>query len=293
MTEENNCKFISSMGFRKSCDFFSLDNSVNYFNTLNYDNIKEGYLIYIKTDYLKKFIINIDKLQNHIYIFCGSSDYTIPNDVITLEEFNLLLNNKYIINFYAENCIYKHKKIINLPIGLDYHTMTKYKIYWGSIKTPYEQEQELVEIRNIMKPFNERQLKIYSNCHFFVNSKFGNDRTEAIKIIPNNLLFLEIKKIDRKTSWNNQINYSFVLSPHGNGLDCHRTWEALVLGCIPIVKKSPIDDLYIDLPVLIVNNWNEINYDLLKNTIKIFSNIQFNYKKLELNYWINNIRNIL
>ena len=93
--------------------------------------------------------------------------------------------------------------------------------------------------------------------------------------------------IPRNKTWENQISYSFVLSPHGNGLDCHRTWEALVLGCIPIVKKSEIDALYEDLPVLIVNNWSDLNQDLLNNTIEQFKNKTFNYNKLSLKYWIN------
>ena len=29
--------------------------------------------------------------------------------------------------------------------------------------------------------------------------------------------------------------YQYVLSPPGHGLDCHRTWEAMLLGAIPIV----------------------------------------------------------
>jgi hypothetical protein len=30
------------------------------------------------------------------------------------------------------------------------------------------------------------------------------------------------------------------------------------MGCIPIVKRSPIDYLYADLPVAIVDEWSEI-----------------------------------
>jgi hypothetical protein len=30
-----------------------------------------------------------------------------------------------------------------------------------------------------------------------------------------------------------------VISPPGNGLDCHRTWEALYLGVVPLVRDSP------------------------------------------------------
>jgi hypothetical protein len=97
---------------------------------------------------------------------------------------------------------------------------------------------------------------------------------------------LENNKITRNETWNNQINYSFVLSPHGNGLDCHRTWESLVLGCIPIVKSSLIDDLYEDLPVLIVKAWQEINKELLLQTINNFKNKTFNLDKLKLDYWL-------
>jgi hypothetical protein len=100
-------------------------------------------------------------------------------------------------------------------------------------------------------------------------------------------MFYEPELITRNKTWENQINYSFVISPHGNGLDCHRTWEALVLGCIPIVKKSEIDDLYEDLPVIIVNNWSDLNQDLLNNTIEYFKHKTFNYNKLSLQYWIN------
>ena len=45
--------------------------------------------------------------------------------------------------------------------------------------------------------------------------------------------------------------YKFILSPPGAGFDCHRTWEALYLGAIPIVKTSSLDPLYKDLPVVI------------------------------------------
>jgi hypothetical protein len=87
-----------------------------------------------------------------------------------------------------------------------------------------------------------------------------------------------------------QCEFAFVLSPHGNGLDCHRTWEALVLGCIPIVKTSKIDKLYEELPVLIVNDWSDISYHLLETTVNDFSNKKFNYEKLMLSYWINKIK---
>ena len=40
----------------------------------------------------------------------------------------------------------------------------------------------------------------------------------------------------------------FALSPGGTGPDTYRTWEALLVGTIPIVKTSQLDNLYSDLP---------------------------------------------
>ena len=50
----------------------------------------------------------------------------------------------------------------------------------------------------------------------------------------------------------------FVLSPPGNGNDCHRTWEAMYLGAIPVVLSAFLDSgLTSTLPVLAVASWDE------------------------------------
>ena len=85
-------------------------------------------------------------------------------------------------------------------------------------------------------------------------------------------------------------SYTVAMFSNGNGLDCHRTWEALCLGCIVIVKTSPIDILYDDLPVLIVQNWVDITTDLLDKTIQQFKTKQFHYNSLTLAYWMKLIR---
>jgi hypothetical protein len=49
----------------------------------------------------------------------------------------------------------------------------------------------------------------------------------------------------------------FIPSPAGNGLDCHRTWEALYLGCVPVILKNEFcgDKSW---PILIVDDWDEL-----------------------------------
>jgi hypothetical protein len=69
--------------------------------------------------------------------------------------------------------------------------------------------------------------------------------------------------VRRLELWREKTRYAFVVSPHGNGLDCHRTWESLVLGNIVIVKRSSLDPLYEGLPVVIVDDWREIQHQNL------------------------------
>jgi hypothetical protein len=57
----------------------------------------------------------------------------------------------------------------------------------------------------------------------------------------------------------------YVLSPPGNGPDCHRTWEAMYMGAIPIVKRKywPFSHVT-DLPVVILEDWHEIEASINK-----------------------------
>jgi hypothetical protein len=221
----------------------------------------------------------------------GDADVCIPNDVFNShEEFIDFIENPKIIHWFSQNSIGQHPKLSKIPIGLDYHTMSTNQSHpWGENMSPKSQENDLVLIKNSAASFQNRFPLIYSNCHFFTNSRFGGDRIDAIHSIPSDLVYYEESPQKRIDNWKTQSNFAFVLSPHGNGLDCHRTWEALVLGCIPIVKTSALDSLYIDLPVLIVKEWKDVSSELLQTTLAAFSKTDFNYEKLELNYWINRI----
>lgn len=59
-------------------------------------------------------------------------------------------------------------------------------------------------------------------------------------------------------------NYKFVISPEGNGVDCHRHYEALMAGSIPIVEESEhIRSVYGNCPILYTTDYSEITSDYL------------------------------
>lgn len=137
-----------------------------------------------------------------------------------------------------------------------------------------------------------RSIKCYGNFHFSMNGKYyTSDRHECFMHVPKHLVYYEPKMVHRHATWHNQTFFSFVLSPAGGGYDCHRTWEALILGCIPIVKRFnlPFERIYDDLPVLIVNEWSDVSEALLTKTVNEFRYKSFNYDKLKLKYWVDKI----
>jgi hypothetical protein len=121
--------------------------------------------------------------------------------------------------------------------------------------------------------------------------RFGRDRRAAMAQIPAACVYYEARKTPRLDSWRRQRrHHRFVLSPLGNGLDCHRTWEALALGCIPIVRSSPLNTLWEGLPVWIVNSWSEVTEDSMDQKAAELDNSHNIPDKLLLETWVEKIR---
>lgn len=235
---------------------------------------KAGESIYIHPTALTNFINNyLPNVQFPFVLYSGDSDTTVQDNV--REQANIILNNPLLLRWYSQNCTEPSDKLKQLPIGLDFHTLETRNVFWGPKQTLQQQLDDICEIKSISV---QKKSKCYSNFHFLINS---HDRYDVITQVPKNLVFYEPQKLNRIVSWRNMINYKYVLSPHGNGLDCHRTWEALVLGCIPIMKTSALDPMFDGLPVLIVKKWSDITQELLDTF-----NPQTNLEKLNTIYWI-------
>jgi hypothetical protein len=223
----------------------------------------------------------LSKLSVPFVLVTGDSDLSITNTSIHI------LDSPLLVQWFAQNAILKHPKLIQMPIGLDYHTIFANPHHeWASLgesPRPLDQENLLLSIRNRAPALHQRMQKIYVNFGWI-----SKDRHEALQNIPSTLLFTQLSKIKRTVVWKHMATTAFVLSPFGNGLDCHRTWEALVLGAIPIIRGHHFDDLFKGLPVLIVNEWSDITENLLKSTVERFG--RPNYQKLDLAYWTTLIR---
>ena len=298
---ENECEFVNSRGILKSCTFHSHEPKSSCSNDTLYlthmlrnGKMHNGMSIYVCSDLLKWFVSNVlPHIKDKFVLVSGDSDMCVPMEALNRLETNALINNSYLLKWFAQNfvpCI--NPNLIQLPIGLDYHTisdnpMHKWKMNHENTQ-PVLQEKVLIELRENMKPFYERHLLIYVN--FTATNDRFRQRKHSIAQIPHNLLSVRTGDIKRTTNWKNITQFAFVLSPFGIGMDCHRTWEALCLGAIPIMKANVFKPLFDGLPVLFVNEWHEITYSLLAETIQAFKTKEFKYEKITLKYWTDIIK---
>ena len=282
------CKLLSSKSFiffanqlnkdlRSSTKFFIRDNF--YKNSLSDLDI-----YYVGADALEDFVSQIKDHKKKFILITGDSDRTIKK---SLDVYKILNKNKNLINWYSQNCINPNKKITQIPIGLDYisqfHNSHTFRLKVNNQKLlPLSYEKKIIKIIKKAPDFKLRNNQIFCNYQFSLKS---SDRIECFNLVSKNLCFYLKKRIPYLENFQRQSRFKFVLAPFGEGIDTHRIWEAILLGNIPIVKSSPLDNLYKNFPVLIVKSWKDLKYEKLIYIAKRFNNKSYYYEKVLTNYW--------
>lgn len=281
----NHSYFVCSRGLLQSCTFHSSQPTSSCATDVGYLEkvltADPGDSVYVCSEALPYFAANIlPRLRVPIVLVTGDSDLTITDLSIA--------DSPRILYWFCQNCPSPaSNKIVQLPIGLDYHTIAGAPGHkWtmpGEDSSVVGQEALLRSLH--VKPFHERTPRIYVNFGWI-----SRDRYDALNAIPKSLMTLDLVTKPRSEVWSAMTQHAFVLSPYGNGLDCHRTWEALVLGAIPIIKGHHFDAMFEGLPVLIVDSWAAVTQSLLIDTINSFKGRRFDMHKLTLRYWQNLIQ---
>ena len=271
-----------------------------------YTNLQSGDIVWVKCKFLPEFCAHVlPILEQPIVLLIADGDESFPSNCGKGFDVELLLNHKNIIHVFAQNNDYQgpNTKVSHLPIGTDFHTVAyKNKLGgWGERGSACQQEAYLMNLLKNLKPTHQRkklafvdfQLADTMHGEFKRYLQFGEDRKSIFKrLLPTGLIHYG-SWMRRHALWATKGEYAFSISPHGNGLDCHRTWEDLILGCIVIVKTSPLDPLYEGLPVIIVKDWDEVtpgNMDIwLAHYGDAFTNPHYR-EKITNQYWLSKIR---
>ena len=82
----------------------------------------------------------------------------------------------------------------------------------------------------------------------------------------------------------------FVICPPGNGIDCHRTWEAMYHKAVPVIEASYHLFGHLDLPIFTVNSYYEIFEMSRDERFSLYQQIMArDYPAIYMDYWIETI----
>lgn len=255
--------YVCGNNFKKNCTFvFSHTIKKDPFDP---SSVKCGDTIFVHLRNLKTFFTNFHSRINNKYILVThSGDKSAPG------AFAQFLEDEKLYAWFTQNMDIIHPKLYPIPIGI-----------MGKPDPRYQY------IKKINQTNLTKNILCYSNFNIYTN--------KAERIVVHNT-FKDTNWVTHEARCNRVLFFTklaqskFVLSPHGNGLDCYRTWETLLLNSSPIVKTSTLDALYTDLPVLIINAWEEVTEEFLEKKYTEMCTKSYNYAKLSIDYWIDMIK---
>lgn len=286
--DEAFCEYVSIRGIARNCNSYPRDiwQDSMHFEEDDYENIKENDTVFVITTVLNQFCeLILPKLGDTKFkLITGASIRGVPREISELYQidFSSLLKNN-VTHWFTQN-FDGTDECIRVPRGIDYHTLRRRDGPMGFMASPKSQEQSLKE--SAVFNFEEKINRTFSYFHFKMSERNDQDRQCAIDYLKE-IGFNDVLMHPgfRNNLWNFMKKYKFIISPRGRSLDCNIIYESILIGCVPIVKSSTLDPLYKDLPVLIVEDWSDINEELLVN-YKYDNNLE----KIKLNYWTDLIK---
>ncbi|WP_376961378.1 hypothetical protein ABNQ39_15500 [Azospirillum sp. A26] len=189
----------------------------------------------------------LSRIDAPFVLVTTDGDATVPSD-LKPETVRSLLSCPWLKAWYTQNHDGTHSpRIRPVPIGLDLHTLGPSTSAAGLVR-------DIATLRAGRAPARTQPLKVL--CDFNPNTA---ERLAAYRSLSNcpNVLGLKTR-VPQLELWTQYTRFPFVLSARGNGIDCHRTWEALYLGSIVITLSSSINPLFDSLPVVVVDSWDEV-----------------------------------
>ncbi|UJR30616.1 hypothetical protein I4U23_018141 [Adineta vaga] len=228
--------FISGDTFRAMADHVLDEIRNDTLTSINY-----GDIIFVKGDSFYKFFFGPFRyIKKPFVLVSHNSDRSAP------AEHRSRLKDHRILAWYASNPgLSNVEKLFPIPIGL------------ANARWPSGNVNEFMyAFKNYRKPWINRSTLLYVN---FSPDSHRVERSHALGMAKS---FKNVQIVSGRVSVQTYLqqlgNAKFVLSPPGNGLDCHRTWEAMLMGAAPVIITSGLDPLFQQIPAVVLDNWTNL-----------------------------------
>lgn len=238
------------------------------------DAVLTGSIVFVRTFCLTQFFTKVHRFIKNPYILVTHiDDHDIPSG------YKNYLKDPKIIAWFSINALMQGcAKLIPIPIGVNQD------------RSIYKNQKEINNIFYKMRNHQEKKALLYMN--FSVKGKTGTVYKERMELheLFKEKCFCTVGEMQPFTEYLEEMaRHKFALCPRGAGQDTYRTWEALLVGTIPIVLRSNLNSLYAGLPVLIVDSWSMITEEFLEAKYNELTNKKYSIKKLYSKYWLKKI----
>lgn len=289
--DEAGCLFVSSKGLMKSCDVHQpLPNvSQKRWHRAALRGHKPGGSIYVHAKAMRHFVRrSLPKIETPFALVSGNCVIDVSPESLGEDVVSKILAHPHFVRWHAQNLAFEHEKVEQMPLGLDYHSIQiRHRPDFGPKASPRAQEELLHTIRGMSRPLSQRKVLGYSNWHFALKN---GDRMEVIKKLSPQASYFETEQTLRSESWQRNTEFFFTISPRGVGMDCHRTWEAILLGSPPIIPDLPINGQFRSLPVVIVQDWASVTPEYLNAERERLLEEEFDFAPVFLKTWQRRIK---
>lgn len=199
-------------------------------------NYKDAKVVFCKTDLLNVLFSELAEFDGELSLVTHLSDYSITESLFNQRP-------KCIKKWFAQNADYQHEDLIPVPIGIENHCGPSK----GTCIDQLFVENELDDLMDYTK----------SNAIYVNFANTHPDRPNKRAALENNSRSDFAAQKPYREYFRDLARRMYVASPRGNGIDCHRTWEALLVGSIPIVDRHFSYDTW-NIPAIQVDDWDNL-----------------------------------
>jgi len=196
-------------------------------------------LLFCYSHCVKEFMGILPRIKNSFTLISHNEDTNIEDSYLPL------LEHPKLLFWHAQNVLFHHPKLGSLPIGIA-NTM------W-----PHGNQTIL---KNVLTRLPAKNKLVYFNFSIGTNAR---ERTPCYEKLKEKLPW--IPSTDFQTYLETLSTHKYAISPPGNGIDCHRIWECIYLGVIPILLRSVFTEkLNAKFPCILLDRWEDLHLDTLE-----------------------------
>lgn len=263
--------YLSGDGFRSLCAHVYEAESRELFDPTA---VQPGELVFCDAWLLREFLDGPARdIRNSFSIISHNGDPNLDESILPLLSPNLH-------RLFAQNVLVRDDRLVPLPIGLENR-----RLHYNGVTRDFD----VLRRKRV-----EKLPRILSAFTVGTNQTVRGPALAQLSASPLNDTAARMNsRAYRKLA----VQYMFVASPPGNGVDCHRTWEAIYLRSVPIVLRSCLTEHFasLGLPLCLVDSYAEAALWGEKKLRSVYEKLSpgFESEVLWFGYWERLVRSRL